>query len=141
MSTIKDVARLANVSVATVSRVMNNSPKASAASREVVLKAMAELGYTPTPTRGPWSARPVTPWEWWWGRGGSFLRRPGQGVAAVAVEQGLHLLMGNGFHRAQQEREAIELLIGKRCEALVVHNKALGDEELVDYALRAPAWC
>ena len=47
MSTIKDVARLANVSVATVSRVMNNSPKASAASREVVLKAMAELGYTP----------------------------------------------------------------------------------------------
>ena len=47
MSTIKDVARLANVSVATVSRVMNNSPKASAASREVVQKAMAELGYTP----------------------------------------------------------------------------------------------
>ena len=43
-----------------------------------------------------------------------------KGVAAVAVEQGLHLLMGNGFHRAQQEREAIELLIGKRCEALVV---------------------
>ena len=64
-----------------------------------------------------------------------------KGVAAVAVEQGLHLLMGNGFHRAQQEREAIELLIGKRCEALVVHSKALGDEELVDYALRAPAWC
>ncbi|MFL9708953.1 LacI family DNA-binding transcriptional regulator, partial [Aeromonas veronii] len=47
MSTIKDVARLANVSVATVSRVMNNSPKASAASREAVRKAMSELGYTP----------------------------------------------------------------------------------------------
>ena len=50
----------------------------------------------------------------------------------VVVEQGLHLLMGNGFHRAQQEREAIELLIGKRCEALVVHSKALDDEELID---------
>ncbi len=139
MSTIKDVARLANVSVATVSRVMNNSPKASAASREVVLKAMAELGYTPNAnaralvsqtcdTMGVVVGDVADP----------FFGALVKGVAAVAVEQGLHLLMGNGFHRAQQEREAIELLIGKRCEALVVHSKALGDEELVDYALRAP---
>lgn len=34
MSTIKDVAREAGVSVATVSRVINKSPKASAASIE-----------------------------------------------------------------------------------------------------------
>jgi LacI family transcriptional regulator len=136
--TIKDVARLANVSVATVSRVMNNSPKASAASREVVLKAMAELGYTPNAnaralvsqtcdTMGVVVGDVADP----------FFGALVKGVAAVAVEQGLHLLMGNGFHRAQQGGKAIELLIGN-CEALVVHSKALGDEELVDYALRAP---
>ncbi|ELI6417635.1 TPA: substrate-binding domain-containing protein [Aeromonas salmonicida subsp. salmonicida] len=139
MSTIKDVARLANVSVATVSRVMNNSPKASAASREVVQKAMAELGYTPNAnaralvsktcdTMGVLVGDVADPFF------GALIK----GVAAVAVEQGLHLLMGNGFHRAQQERESIDLLIGKRCEALVVHSKALSDEELIDYALRVP---
>lgn len=139
MSTIKDVARLANVSVATVSRVMNNSPKASAASREVVQKAMAELGYTPNAnaralvsqtcdTMGVVVGDVADP----------FFGALVKGVSSIAVEQNLHLLMGNGFHKARQEREAIELLIGKRCEALVVHSKALSDEELYDYAMRVP---
>ena len=116
MSTIKDVARLANVSVATVSRVMNNSPKASAASREVVQKAMAELGYTPNAnaralvsqtcdTMGVVVGDVADP----------FFGALVKGVSGIAVEQNLHLLMGNGFHKARQEREAIELLIGKRC--------------------------
>ena len=43
MATIKDVARLAGVSVATVSRVINNSPKASEASRQSVGAAMETL--------------------------------------------------------------------------------------------------
>ena len=139
MSTIKDVARLAKVSVATVSRVMNDSPKASAASRKVVLQAMAELGYTPNAnaralvnrtcdTMGVVVNDVADP----------FFGALVKGVCTVAMEQGLHLLVGNGFHNAEQERGAIELLIGKRCEALVVHSKALSDEELIDYALRVP---
>lgn len=47
MATIKDVAREAGVSVATVSRVVNKSPKASANSIESVTKAMSKLGYRP----------------------------------------------------------------------------------------------
>ena len=47
MATIKDVARLAGVSVATVSRVINDSPKASDASRRAVQNAMESLNYHP----------------------------------------------------------------------------------------------
>ena len=45
--TIKDVARAAGVSVATVSRVLNNSATVSAAATEQVNNAINELGYSP----------------------------------------------------------------------------------------------
>ena len=47
MVTIKDVARLANVSIATVSRVVNGYAHVRPAVRESVTKAIAELGYRP----------------------------------------------------------------------------------------------
>jgi LacI family transcriptional regulator len=45
--TIHDVARAAGVSIKTVSRVLNGEPKASAATREKVLAAVAALNYSP----------------------------------------------------------------------------------------------
>ncbi len=49
-STIRDVAKLAQVSIATVSRVVNNNPAVSPSTRDKVLRAIAELNYTPSPT-------------------------------------------------------------------------------------------
>jgi DNA-binding LacI/PurR family transcriptional regulator len=48
--TIEDVARVAGVSRATVSRVLNDVPGAAAAVRVRVRKVIAELGYVPDPT-------------------------------------------------------------------------------------------
>ena len=47
MATIKQVAKYANVSVATVSRVMNNSGYVSEDAREAVERAIAGLNYSP----------------------------------------------------------------------------------------------
>ncbi|WP_184662869.1 LacI family DNA-binding transcriptional regulator [Texcoconibacillus texcoconensis] len=47
MTTIKDVANYANVSVATVSRVLNNKGYISKTAEEAVLKAIKELDYRP----------------------------------------------------------------------------------------------
>lgn len=47
MANIYDIAREAGVSIATVSRVLNNHPRVSDATRQAVLAAMAALDYTP----------------------------------------------------------------------------------------------
>jgi len=48
--TIEYVAQLAEVSKATVSRVLNNSPKVTEKTREKVMKAIKESGYYPSAT-------------------------------------------------------------------------------------------
>ncbi|MBN2502552.1 MAG: LacI family DNA-binding transcriptional regulator [Anaerolineales bacterium] len=48
--TIRDVAKKANVGIATVSRVLNDNPAVSPSTREKVLKAIEDLDYTPNPT-------------------------------------------------------------------------------------------
>lgn len=48
MTSIKDVAARAGVSVATVSRVLNNNPRVKPRLRERVLQAVAELDYHPS---------------------------------------------------------------------------------------------
>lgn len=45
--TIADIARAAGVSLATVSRILNNKPDVSEKTRKHVLKIIDEQGYTP----------------------------------------------------------------------------------------------
>jgi DNA-binding LacI/PurR family transcriptional regulator len=49
-STIRDVAKYAGVGLGTVSRVINDSPQVSEATRERVKAAIAQLGFVPNPT-------------------------------------------------------------------------------------------
>ena len=46
-ATIKDVARMADVSISTVSRVINDSKPVSSDVKQRVLEAIDELGYVP----------------------------------------------------------------------------------------------
>lgn len=135
MSTIKDVAKEAGVSIATVSRVINKSPKASQTAIDAVTEAMRKLGYRPnaaakalvsqnTNTVGVLVGDVSDPFF------GTLIKS----IDTIANEHGKHTLIGNGHHDAKKEREAIELLINNRCDAFVIHSKALSDEELISYA-------
>lgn len=131
MATIKDVARLAGVSVATVSRVINHSPKTSDGSRQAVMQAMEQLQYHPnanaralaqqsTETLGLIVADVSDP----------FFGAMVKAVEQVAYQTGNFLLIGNGYHILDKERQAIEQLIRHRCAALVVHAQMIPADEL-----------
>ena len=47
MATIKEIAKACNVSVATVSNILNHKPGASESTRKMVLEKMQEMNYTP----------------------------------------------------------------------------------------------
>ncbi|ASA55147.1 substrate-binding domain-containing protein [Vibrio gazogenes] len=135
MATIKDVAREAGVSVATVSRVVNQSPKASQSSITAVKAAMQKLGYRPNAAaRALVSQSTNIIGVLVNDASDPFFGTLVKAVDKVAHENGKQVLIGHGYHHAEHERKAIELLINSRCDALVIHAKALSDDELIDYA-------
>lgn len=133
MSTIKDVARIAGVSVATVSRVANNGPKVSEKTKEKVSKIMRELGYTPNANaRALVSQKSTTIGVVIPELTDPFFASLANGVEQVAREQHMQLLLSTGQVSAESERQAINLLVERRCDVMVVHSKKLSDQELIE---------
>jgi LacI family transcriptional regulator len=139
MATIKDVAKLAGVSVATVSRVINDSPKASEASRVAVTSAMEELNYHPNANARALAQQTTETIGLIVGDvSDPFFGAMVKAVEQVAYRTGNFLLIGNGYHNEQKERQAIEQLIRHRCAALVVHAKKIPDSELISLMKQMP---
>ncbi len=139
MATIKDVAKLAKVSVATVSRVINNADNVSDKTRETVKKAMEKLNYYPDANARALSQQNSNTI----GIVVADLSDPFSGamistVEKVAAKNGHFLLIGNGYHNKQQEYRAITNLIEHRCSSLVVHAKMLPDDQLIKLMQQIP---
>ncbi|MFK3660423.1 HTH-type transcriptional regulator GalS [Scandinavium sp. NPDC088450] len=139
MITIRDVARHAGVSVATISRVLNNSPLVSPETRELVMKAVSELGYRPNANAQALATQVsdtigVVVMD----VSDAFFGALVKAVDTVAQQFQKNVLIGNSYHEAEKERNAIEVLIRQRCNALIVHSKALSDAELGEFLDQIP---
>jgi LacI family transcriptional regulator len=139
MATIKDVAKLAGVSVATVSRVINNSPKASENSRQAVFSAMEQLQYHPNANARALAQQSTETIGLVVGDvSDPFFGAMVKAVDEIAWQTGNFLLIGNGYHNEEKERQAIEQLMRHRCAALVVHAKKIPDDELENLMQQMP---
>lgn len=140
MSTIRDVARKANVSIASVSRVINNSPRVSPSVREAVLQAQRELNFHPNANARALAQRDYRTI----GMVVSDVADPYFATAIKASDDaiqpyGLSLLVAQGHHDAERERNAIESLIAYKCRGLVVHAMAIDDDEMSMYMEQMPS--
>lgn len=139
MITIRDVARRAGVSVATVSRVLNNSSAVTRETREMVLTIVETLGYRPNANAQALATQVsdtigVVVMD----VSDPFFGALVKAVDTVAQRMQKHVLINNSYHQADKERHAIEVLIRQRCNALVVHAKAMPDEELMGLMDQVP---
>ncbi|MFF6991594.1 substrate-binding domain-containing protein [Streptomyces sp. NPDC010273] len=128
MATMVDVARSAGVSVATVSHVLNDTRPVLPGTREAVLTAIEELGYTPnTLARSLVTSRTRSI-----GLAVSAISNPYfteilQGVEAGALEHGYSLLIADPHDDPEHERTVVQLLHERRVDGMIVAPSAAPD--------------
>jgi LacI family transcriptional regulator len=125
MATMADVARSAGVSVATVSHVLNGTRPVLPHTRQAVLDAVEELGYTTnTLARSLVTSRTRSI-----GLAVSAISNPYfteilQGVEASALEHGYSLLIADPHDDPEHERKVVQLLHERRVDGMIVAPSA-----------------
>ena len=120
MPTIHDVAARADVSTATVSRVLSNPEKVSEATRRRVLKAVDALGYSPNAAAK--SLRTLTTRKLLVtvpDIANPFFSLIIQGIEEAAVREGYSVMLGDTHHDAQREERYGEMLLRREVDGLI----------------------
>ncbi len=135
MATIYQVSELAGVSLATVSRVINNNDGVRKHTREKVLEAMQALDYQPNSFAQSLAANRsncvgVLVSEVYGAIFGAML----SGIDAELRAAGKFTVFATGHNDGDKEREGIRFLTGRNCDALILHVEALPDEYLLENA-------
>ncbi|WP_108652918.1 LacI family DNA-binding transcriptional regulator [Dongshaea marina] len=136
MATIRDVSKLANVSISTVSRVINNTAQVAPQKREAVLKAMHELNFRPNSFAQALVSKRSNCIGVLVGDlcGGHFFAQMMSGIEQVVEGEDKYTVVVSGRHDRRRERHAIDILLQRQCDALILHTKALSDDELREIA-------
>ncbi|GEA12079.1 LacI family DNA-binding transcriptional regulator [Alteromonas sp. KUL49] len=141
MATIKDIALAAGVSLATVSRVINDGPKVGDKTRKRVKAIMEEMGYRPNANaRALVTQRSASLGVVLAELHDPFFAMLAHGVESVTRKKKVQILLSAGSIEKDTEMRAIETLLEHRVEAMVVHSKALDDKTLVDFANQIPGF-
>ncbi|MFC1777219.1 LacI family DNA-binding transcriptional regulator [Pseudomonadota bacterium] len=131
MATIYEVSKLAGVSLATVSRVINNSGTVRPKTAQKVLAAIAELGYRPNSSAQSLASRRsnsvgiLIPELY-----GPFFGQMLSSIESELQEAGKRVIITAGHSDEARERDCIDFLLSSSCDALILHVYSISDELL-----------
>ncbi len=140
MITIKEVAELAKVSQATVSRAINNHPTVKEANRKKVFAAIEQLGYKPNAfAQALASSRSNSIGMLVGSLDGPFYGPLMHHTEDTIRRNNNHLIVTSGQESHTKERESIEFLRSKRVDGFILHSDKLSDDELIEVVKETPA--
>lgn len=136
MPSIKDVARLAGVSVTTVSRVMNNRGYISEKTRNKVKNAMEELNYHPNEIAKSLFRQKsniiglILP-----DISVNFYSEVTKYIEEILYENGYKLMLCNAYNSKDREKEYINMLQANKVDGIIIGSHTLEIEDYLKVSL------
>ncbi|MBY0052216.1 LacI family DNA-binding transcriptional regulator [Brevibacillus agri] len=139
MANIREIARLAGVSVSTVSRVLNNHPYVSEQKRAEIMRIIKERNYVQNSNAVHLSTGktmvvgvtlPLVNNQYY----SSII----EGIAAEAARHQYNLMVCQTNNSSEQEQSILRLLKNKKMDGLIMCSRANGCETIDEYAQYGP---
>jgi len=127
--TIKDVAKEANVSISTVSRVINDSKPVSDEIKQRVMEVIRRLGYTPNPiarnlvTKKTQLVGVIVP-----DIANFYMGEVLNAIEEIAKTYGYDIILCNSYGEIKQEIHYLKLLSSKQVEGIIFLTHELSEE-------------
>ncbi len=132
--TIYDVAREANVSMATVSRVVNGNPNVKPTTRKKVLEAIERLGYRPNAVaRGLASKKTTTVGVIIPDISNIFYAELARGIEDVATMYKYNIILSNSDQNKEKEMHLLNTMLGKQVDGIVFMSENITEEHVAEF--------
>ncbi|MDR7239752.1 catabolite control protein A [Neobacillus drentensis] len=132
--TIYDVAREANVSMATVSRVVNGNPNVKPVTRKKVLEVIDRLGYRPNAVaRGLASKKTTTVGVIIPDISNIFFAELARGIEDIATMYKYNIILSNSDQNKDKEFHLLNTMLGKQVDGLVFMGGNITAEHVEEF--------
>lgn len=132
--TIYDVAREANVSMATVSRVVNGNPNVKPATRKKVKEVIDRLGYRPNAVaRGLASKKTTTVGVIIPDISNMIFAELARGIEDIATMYKYNIILSNSDQNKDKELHLLNTMLGKQVDGIVFMSGNITEEHVVEF--------
>ncbi|RDE32123.1 catabolite control protein A [Parageobacillus thermoglucosidasius] len=132
--TIYDVVREANVSMATVSRVVNGNPNVKPSTRKKVLEAIERLGYRPNAVaRGLASKKTTTVGVIIPDISSIFFAELARGIEDIATMYKYNIILSNSDQNKEKELHLLNTMLAKQVDGILFMGGNITEEHVNEF--------